>query len=112
MTAHLARHGPVNHTSNLFRPTLQRSVHRLEALTRGVKQATAHKADQQAGEALGVVQAATGVDNSSSWNACSQSNRPGTSRRPRQRSSRGVAVSTTARNVIGRRPGGAIVTLS
>jgi hypothetical protein len=37
-------------------PTLQRSVHRLEALTRGVEQAAAHKADQQAGEALGVVQ--------------------------------------------------------
>ena len=56
MAAHLARHGCVNHTSAPFRPTLQRSVHRLEALTRGVEQAAAHKADQQAGEALGVVQ--------------------------------------------------------
>ena len=53
------------------------------------------------------------VDNISSWNACSPSNRPGISRRPRQRSSRpGVTVSTTGRNVIGRRPDGAIVTLS
>ena len=60
MTAHLTPHGRVNHTSAFFRPTLQRSVHRLEALTRGVEQATAHKADQQAGEALGVVQAANG----------------------------------------------------
>jgi hypothetical protein len=59
MAAHLARHRRVNHTSALFGPTLQRFVQRLEALTCGVEQTTAHKADQQAGEALGVVQAAT-----------------------------------------------------
>ena len=58
--ARLERHGRVSHASALFRPTLQRSVHRLETLTRSVEEATAHKADQQAGEALGVVQAATG----------------------------------------------------
>jgi NADPH:quinone reductase-like Zn-dependent oxidoreductase len=35
--AHLARHGRVNHASALFRPTLQRAAHRLEALTCGVE---------------------------------------------------------------------------
>jgi hypothetical protein len=52
-TAHLARHWRVNYTSAFFRPTLQRSVHRLEALTRGVEQATVHKVDQQAGRRPG-----------------------------------------------------------
>ncbi len=62
MTAHLARHGRVNHTSTLFRPTLQRCVHRLEALTRGVKQATACETDQQAREGIGPAAHRVGLD--------------------------------------------------
>ncbi len=113
MTAHLMPHRRVNHTSALFRrrfnaPFIASKPSRVASNKLPPLGPTSRPEKRSVW-----CRRQPAVDNSSSWNACSPSNRPGTSRRPRQRGSRrGVAVNTTARNVIGRRPGGAIVTLS